>query len=478
MPRRVNLLSRGTVQVGAILIGTTDPALVIRGSGAPTDGTSGTGAGEANKASKVPRHHQRRRVHQHRHEGVSDLAARRRACCDPFVAIALTNAEILALRATPKTLLAAPGAGFRWQFLDGTINLNLTAAYTESADNFAVKYVNGSGVAVSETVETTGVVDQTGKIHTNIFGKKDVIATEAQATNQALVLHNTGDGELGGGNAANTWPRDDRRATGGCALTVKPPTFQIALRGFDAELRWRGSSVIALEADGALPDWIQICTIGSFQKGDRKFSITPAMLAEMVENFSSGKHPVPPTELLRRLRAPLGRRHRQPGRGQGRRLDQRTRTARRRRDAVRARRVDRARVGQTQGEGIQVHLAGVRIQLHDADQRHHRLHAAGHRDHQSPVPAGDATDHAEGDDGRRRRARGRLSCTNSGGCSSSGRCASARRAPAATATSSRRRTTWSSTKPAGRTATASTRRPTASRRAARSRSAAMPKRSS
>jgi phage I-like protein len=80
---------------------------------------------------------------------------------------------------------------------------------------------------------------------------------------------------------------------------VKLPTFQVALRQVDAELRWRSAAPIVLTAvDDPLPEWIQICTIGSFQKGDRKFAITPAMLAEMVDNFSEGRHPVPPTELV------------------------------------------------------------------------------------------------------------------------------------------------------------------------------------
>lgn len=120
------------------------------------------------------------------------------------ITIPLTNAQLLACRATPITLVAAPGAGRRWVLIDGSINLNLTGAYTETADNLVVRYSNGTGAIISQTIETTGFIDQTGKIHTNILPKIDAIATEAQAVNQKLVLHNSGDGEFGGGNAANT----------------------------------------------------------------------------------------------------------------------------------------------------------------------------------------------------------------------------------------------------------------------------------
>lgn len=66
----------------------------------------------------------------------------------------------------------------------------------------AVKYTNGSGVAVSETVETTGFIDQTAETYTSAVMKKDTIVAASGCENKALVLHNTGDGEFGG-NAAN-----------------------------------------------------------------------------------------------------------------------------------------------------------------------------------------------------------------------------------------------------------------------------------
>jgi hypothetical protein len=126
---------------------------------------------------------------------------------DPMIAVVrvtLTNAEIKALRATPKTLVAAPGAGKVLEFVSAVIKNNGgTNALTESADNMAVKYTDGSGAAVSQAIEATGFIDQTAATVTNALAKIDAIVAYASAANKALVLHNTGDGEYGGNAAAD-----------------------------------------------------------------------------------------------------------------------------------------------------------------------------------------------------------------------------------------------------------------------------------
>lgn len=113
--------------------------------------------------------------------------------------ITLTNAEFLNLRATPKTLVAAGGAG-TIHICVGALLSSLASggAYTETADNLAVKYTNGSGATASGTIETTGVIDGTSQAYSYAPG-----AAVIPVANAALVLHNTGDGEFGGGNAAN-----------------------------------------------------------------------------------------------------------------------------------------------------------------------------------------------------------------------------------------------------------------------------------
>lgn len=117
--------------------------------------------------------------------------------------VAITNAEMLALRATPKTLVAAPGAGYFLEFISAVMLFDYTGAYTETADNMAVKLGDGSGTAVSETIEATGFVDSTADIMIPVKPATSAAITKANGENKALVLHNTGDGEYGGGNAAN-----------------------------------------------------------------------------------------------------------------------------------------------------------------------------------------------------------------------------------------------------------------------------------
>lgn len=112
-----------------------------------------------------------------------------------YVEVAVSTAEMLAIRATPKTLVAAPGAGKVLEFVSAVFIYDYAAAYTESADNLAVRYTDGSGTVVSLTLETTGLLDATAdKVSTIQPLATDVLMT----ANAALVLHNTGDGEFGG----------------------------------------------------------------------------------------------------------------------------------------------------------------------------------------------------------------------------------------------------------------------------------------
>ncbi len=118
--------------------------------------------------------------------------------------VTLTNAQLKALRATPITLVAAQGAGTIVRFLGATLkNSGGANAITETDDNAAIKYTDGSGVAVSQTIECTGFIDQTVATVTTALPAIDAIATSAAATNAALVLHNTGNGEWAGNAAAD-----------------------------------------------------------------------------------------------------------------------------------------------------------------------------------------------------------------------------------------------------------------------------------
>lgn len=117
-----------------------------------------------------------------------------------YAEVALTADEIKALRATPKTLVAAPGAGKAIEFLSAVLLLDATAtAFAEDADNMAIKYTDGSGTSVSETIEATGFIDQTADTLIAVKPATSAAIAKSACENKALVLHNTGDGEYATG---------------------------------------------------------------------------------------------------------------------------------------------------------------------------------------------------------------------------------------------------------------------------------------
>lgn len=113
--------------------------------------------------------------------------------------ITITQAQLVALRATPITVVGAPGATKVIHFLGAYLELVYagTGNNTESTANLGFKYTDGSGVQVNETVECTGFIDQTVSTNTHARPKLDPIVAATAATNQALVLHNLGGGEFG-----------------------------------------------------------------------------------------------------------------------------------------------------------------------------------------------------------------------------------------------------------------------------------------
>jgi hypothetical protein len=113
--------------------------------------------------------------------------------------VTVSTAELLALRATPKTLVAAPGATKVLEFVSAILLLDYAGvAYAEDGggSNLGVRYTNGSGVQVSQTIESTGFITLTADSMTTSLAKIDAIVSAAASANQALVLHNIGAGEL------------------------------------------------------------------------------------------------------------------------------------------------------------------------------------------------------------------------------------------------------------------------------------------
>lgn len=115
----------------------------------------------------------------------------------------LTNAQIKALRATPVTVVSAPGSGKVLQFISAVLFLDYGSnVLTEAGDNLAFRYNNTTGAIVSETIETTGFIDQSADTLTTARAKLDGIASKAASENLPLVLHNIGGAEFAG-NAGN-----------------------------------------------------------------------------------------------------------------------------------------------------------------------------------------------------------------------------------------------------------------------------------
>ncbi len=113
--------------------------------------------------------------------------------------VAVTAVQADNLRATPKELVAAE-AGKIHEFVKVIVVLDWgSVAYTESDDNFAVRYTNTTGVIVSDVIEATGLADATED--TICFAgpapTTSALVTEAASTNKGLFLHGTGTSEWG-----------------------------------------------------------------------------------------------------------------------------------------------------------------------------------------------------------------------------------------------------------------------------------------
>lgn len=113
-----------------------------------------------------------------------------------YAEITISAASVLLLRATPYTLVAAPGAGKYLEFVSAVLILDYgTVAYTESAANLAVRFTGASGTIVSQAIEATGFADVTADTATNALPKIDAISAKTACENKGLFLHNTGAGE-------------------------------------------------------------------------------------------------------------------------------------------------------------------------------------------------------------------------------------------------------------------------------------------
>ncbi len=105
----------------------------------------------------------------------------------------ITSAQLLALNATPQTIVPAPGAAYALIFMGAIAYLPYnSAAYAGIAagEDLSIKYTNGSGLEVGQC-ETTGFLDATSnqlrwiRAHAAASGDDAIVPVP----NAALVLH-------------------------------------------------------------------------------------------------------------------------------------------------------------------------------------------------------------------------------------------------------------------------------------------------
>lgn len=115
--------------------------------------------------------------------------------------VTVTNAEILALRAAPKTLVAAPGAGKILELVAAFGYCYTAAAAYTNPQQCAIRDNNSTG-AVRSGSTATNFVNTTTPTYAYVAPQNS-----GPVANVLLCLHNTGGSEMTGGNAANsmTW---------------------------------------------------------------------------------------------------------------------------------------------------------------------------------------------------------------------------------------------------------------------------------
>jgi hypothetical protein len=116
--------------------------------------------------------------------------------------VTISSAELLALNATPKTLVAAPGAGLFIEpiSLHAWLDYN-SAAYAGIAagEDISFKWTNGSGAQMLTAIEATGFLDATADAHRLTY-PINLAANVEPVANAAIVAHML-TGEITTGNS-------------------------------------------------------------------------------------------------------------------------------------------------------------------------------------------------------------------------------------------------------------------------------------
>lgn len=105
----------------------------------------------------------------------------------------VTTAQVLALNATPITVVAAPGAGVYLEFVKAYVLYDYnSAAYAGVAagEDLVFKYTNAAGVACSQQLETTGFLDLTADALAIVDADgADLSGVQVAVANAAIVIH-------------------------------------------------------------------------------------------------------------------------------------------------------------------------------------------------------------------------------------------------------------------------------------------------
>jgi len=124
----------------------------------------------------------------------------------PFSATTtLTTAQVNALRATPISLVTAPGSGLWLQFLGACLSYNYTTtAFTVGADeDFIIRYDGGAGSDLTASIESAGFIDQTND-EIRYFPPATWTVTDdvVSIVNKKIEIFNTGAGETADGGTS------------------------------------------------------------------------------------------------------------------------------------------------------------------------------------------------------------------------------------------------------------------------------------
>lgn len=120
---------------------------------------------------------------------------------EKYADVTLTSAQVKALKATPITLVAAPGANLAIvpTSVNIVVNYGGTNAFTEDADDLSIGYASAGEIA---EIESTGLIDQTNDEWRNITFEH--AETFVPAENEAVVITNLDDEIAGNAAGDNT----------------------------------------------------------------------------------------------------------------------------------------------------------------------------------------------------------------------------------------------------------------------------------